>query len=148
MTKPFLKFKFHCLKLKCCLSPLEDCNVISVDWEPLARGPNYVKAARNAMPAGARTADFLRGLMEASGAVLEDFHAIGYSLGGQHVGGLGHAMEGKMKRITALDPAGERNMFTFPNLLLLHDEKKSFLTNHQTYTNAVMEWNGGIVNAL
>jgi len=99
----------------------EDCNVISVDWEPLARGPNYVKAARNAMPAGARTADFLRGLMEASGAVLEDFHAIGYSLGGQHVGGLGHAMEGKMKRITALDPAGPM----FHTNYTSHEEKLS-----------------------
>merc|ERR1712241_1464813 len=99
----------------------EDCNVISVDWEPLARGPNYVKAARNAMPAGARTAKFLQSLMEASGAVLEDFHAIGYSLGGQHVGGLGQAMEGRMKRITALDPAGPM----FHTTLTPHEEKLS-----------------------
>ena len=34
----------------------EDCNVISVDWEELAAGPNYVKAARNAKPSGARVA--------------------------------------------------------------------------------------------
>ena len=67
-----------------------------------------MKAARNAMPAGARTAQLLQSLMEGSGAVMEDFHAIGYSLGGQHVGGLGYAMGGKMRRITALDPAGER----------------------------------------
>ena len=85
----------------------EDCNVISVDWEPLARGPNYVKAARNAMPAGARVAELLQSLIDVGGAALEDFHAVGYSLGGQMVGGLGHAMEGRMKRITALDPAGE-----------------------------------------
>ena len=88
----------------------EDCNVISVDWEPLARAPFYVKAARNAMPAGARVAELLKSIIQTTGASLEDFHGIGSSLGGQLMGGLGHAMEGKMKRITALDPAGDSNL--------------------------------------
>ena len=62
----------------------EDCNVISVDWELLASGPNYPKAARNCVPAGARVGELIRGgLEEVGGAVLEDFHTVGFSLGGQ-----------------------------------------------------------------
>ena len=80
--------------------------MISVDWELLVKAPFYVKAARNAMPAGARVAELVQSLMDTTGASLEDFHGIGSSLGGQLMGGLGHAMEGKMSRITALDPAG------------------------------------------
>jgi len=86
---------------------MEDCNVISVDWELLASGPNYPKAARNCVPAGARVGELIRGLQEVGGAVIEeDFHTVGYSLGGQMVGAIGLATEGKMKRITSLDPAG------------------------------------------
>ena len=96
--------------------PLEDCNLISVDWESLAAGPNFVKAARNAIPSGARVAEFLQGLMEVTGAPLEDFHAIGSSLGGQMMAGLGQAMEGRMKRITALDPAGSIIVLPFVDI--------------------------------
>ena len=85
-----------------------------------------MKAARNAMPAGARTAELLQSLMDASGAILEDFHAIGYSLGGQHVGGLGHAMEGRMTRITALDPAGELLILVFLGLILVQKQAQCF----------------------
>lgn len=84
----------------------EDCNVISVDYEPLAPCCNYVMAARNAMPVGTRAAEFLQYLIDISGAMLDDFHGIGCSLGGQVMGGMGHAMNGEIKRITALDPAG------------------------------------------
>ena len=58
------------------------------------------------MPAGARVGELISGLEEVAGAVLEDFHAVGFSLGGQMVGAIGLATEGRMKRITALDPAG------------------------------------------
>ena len=81
--------------------------MISIDYEPLAHPPNYVKSARNAMPVGMRAAELLQELIDVSGAAVEDFHGIGVSLGGQVMGGLGHAMKGGMKRITALDPAGE-----------------------------------------
>ena len=86
---------------------LDDYNVISVDWESLAAGPNYVRAARNAIPSGLRVAEFLQSLMDVTSAPLEDFHAIGSSLGGQMMAGLGQGMEGSMKRITAMDPAGK-----------------------------------------
>ena len=58
------------------------------------------------MPAGARAGELIGDLEEVAGAVLEDFHAVGFSLGGQMVGAIGLATGGRMKRITALDPAG------------------------------------------
>ena len=54
-----------------------------MDWELLASGPNYPKAARNCVPAGARVGELIRGLEEVGGALLEDFHTVGFSLGGQ-----------------------------------------------------------------
>ena len=54
-----------------------------------------------------RVAEFLQSLMDITGTTLEDIHAIGSSLGGQMMGGVGLTMGGKMKRITALDPAGK-----------------------------------------
>ena len=54
-----------------------------MDWELLASGPNYPKAARNCVPAGARVGELIRGLEEVGGAMLEDFHTVGFSLGGQ-----------------------------------------------------------------
>ena len=35
------------------------------------------------MPAGARVGELISGLEEVAGAVLEDFHTVGFSLGGQ-----------------------------------------------------------------
>ena len=35
------------------------------------------------MPAGARVGELIRGLEEVGGAMLEDFHTVGFSLGGQ-----------------------------------------------------------------
>ena len=37
---------------------------------------------------------------------LEDFHPVGFSLGGQVAGHLGNHLEGQLPRITGLDPAG------------------------------------------
>ena len=83
--------------------------MISIDYGPLAPCCNYVKAARNAMQVGARAAEFIQSLINISGASLEDFHGIGCSLGGQVMGGIGHALKGEIKRITALDPAGKED---------------------------------------
>ena len=60
------------------------------------------------MPVGARAAELIQSLIDVSGATLEDFHGIGCSLGGQVMGGIGKALNGEMKRITALDPAGKQ----------------------------------------
>ncbi len=80
--------------------------MISVDWHKLAGGPNFPQAAYNALPAGEHAADFIRQLISDHGAAIEDFHVVGFSLGGQMVAGIGQGMGGALKRITALDPAG------------------------------------------
>ena len=38
---------------------------------------------------------------------MSSFHPVGFSLGGQVVGHLGYKMDGKLHRITGLDPAGK-----------------------------------------
>lgn len=84
-----------------------DYNVISVDWENLAGpGPLYFYAAENTKPTGYRIGDFIEFVINTTGAELKDFHAVGFSLGGQVVGHLGFRTGGKMSRITGLDPAG------------------------------------------
>ena len=50
--------------------------MISVDWTVIANLP-YVQAVASLVPSGAYTGDLIRTLMGASGAALEDFHAIG-----------------------------------------------------------------------
>jgi pimeloyl-ACP methyl ester carboxylesterase len=57
--------------------------VIAVEWSALAAGPNYPMAAANSKVAGIHIAEFLEDLLESTGAQLEDFHVIGFSLGGQ-----------------------------------------------------------------
>ncbi len=44
--------------------------------------------------------------MVSLGVRWEDIHVIGGSLGGQAAGHVGHAVGGKVGRITALDPSG------------------------------------------
>lgn len=84
-------------------------NIISVDWENLAGpSPFYFYAAENSKPVGYRIGDFVDFLINTTGAKLEDVHPIGFSLGAQVVGHLGYRTEGKMSRITGLDPAGNK----------------------------------------
>jgi len=99
----------------------DDCNVISVDWEVIANLP-YVEAVQALVPSGAYTGDLIRSLMEVAGASLEDFHAIGFSLGAQFVGALGLAMDKKMTRITGLDPAGPEFFLYPPDQRLSEDD--------------------------
>ena len=44
-----------------------DCNIIGVDWHPLALAINYIGAARNALDVGQVTGEFLVRLMEKTG---------------------------------------------------------------------------------
>lgn len=85
----------------------EDCNVISVDWEDLAGpAPWYEIAANNAKKVGARTGQLLKFMQVQFQLSPEDVHVIGFSLGGQLVAFVGQEMNGTLKRITGLDPAG------------------------------------------
>ncbi len=84
--------------------------MISVDWKTLATGPNFFQAAYNSLPVGYHAGKLISQIVTETGALLADFHVVGFSLGGQMVAGIGKALEGKLNRITALDPAGERKL--------------------------------------
>nr|CAD7435118.1 unnamed protein product [Timema monikensis] len=81
--------------------PLEQCNVVCVDWSAGAAVPNYVRAAANARLVGRQVSMLMAGL----GTPLENVHIIGFSLGA-HVAGFAGAQLKNVSRITGLDPAG------------------------------------------
>ena len=90
--------------------------MISVDWSKLAGpSPFYLICAENVGPVGSRVADFVRGtLMDPAVGVrsLSGFRpVVGFSLGAHVVGRLGTALQGRMDRVTGLDPAGARFFF-------------------------------------
>lgn len=82
----------------------EDCNFIAVDWEELANNINYYSSAANTQPVGSLTGDFLNFLV-AQGLGVNQFHVIGFSLGAHVAGKAGAALNGRIPRITGLDPA-------------------------------------------
>nr|XP_021183570.2 pancreatic lipase-related protein 3 [Helicoverpa armigera] len=87
--------------MKCC-----DYNIITVDYNPIAREPCYIEAARNTELVGMCTAQLIDQLVQQHGFNLSQFHIIGFSLGGQTAGFIGdHVKSGKLDRITGLDPA-------------------------------------------
>ena len=60
----------------------EDCNVISVDWAPLAGpAPWYGVAVANARKVGARAGQYLAFLKENVGLSYEDVHVLGFRSG-------------------------------------------------------------------
>ena len=77
-----------------------------MDWEPLALSPWYNTACRNTETVGRKTADFVSWLVEEMGVRWENVHVLGSSLGAQAAGYVGHFTEGRLGRITGLDPSG------------------------------------------
>ncbi|CAH0581312.1 unnamed protein product [Chrysodeixis includens] len=86
--------------LKCC-----DYNIISVDYNPIAREPCYIEGARNTELVGKCIAHLIDQLVQDHGFSLSQFHIIGFSLGGQAAGFVGNYVTGTLDRITGLDPA-------------------------------------------
>ena len=83
-----------------------------MDWRKLANTyPFYNVAASNTKPVGYLTASLLQ-FLASSGASINSFHPIGFSLGAQVAGHLGFKLNGELPRITGLDPAG----FLFHNV--------------------------------
>ncbi|TRY63468.1 hypothetical protein TCAL_11838 [Tigriopus californicus] len=83
-----------------------DCVVISVDWSVWA-GTNiftYPSAAFHTKKA-ANVAKLLVDTMINHGASFEDIHVIGFSLGAHVAGYLGQKVQGRLPRVTGLDPA-------------------------------------------
>ncbi|XP_011559508.3 phospholipase A1 1 [Plutella xylostella] len=87
--------------MQCC-----DYNIITVDYNPIAREPCYMYAAFNTDLVGKCTAQLIDRLVQNYSIALDRFHVIGFSLGGQVAGFVGYYLEsGKLRRITGLDPA-------------------------------------------
>ncbi|KAL0858331.1 hypothetical protein ABMA27_012226 [Loxostege sticticalis] len=77
----------------------EDVNVIVVDWSAgNTWGPNAAPAARAA-------ANFINWLNRETGARVNQYHVIGFSVGGHAAGILGRAVSGTIEYITGLDPS-------------------------------------------
>lgn len=81
-----------------------DANVIVVDWHRAA-GQIYFTAVSNTYHAGEQLGEFLQ-FLEDVGYDLDKVHLIGHSLGAQISGVAGGRVEGRVGRITGLDPAG------------------------------------------
>ncbi|RVE54443.1 hypothetical protein evm_000928 [Chilo suppressalis] len=82
----------------------DDVNIIVLDWNRLANR-NYV-TARNGVPAVGRGLGQFINWLVTLGASYDKMHLVGFSLGGHLVGNAGRETEGRIKRITSLDPAG------------------------------------------
>lgn len=83
--------------MECC-----DYNVISVDYNPIAREPCYFSAAHNIQLVGKCTAQLIDALVD-HGFALSRFHVIGFSLGGQTAGAISNYLKsGLLDRVTGL----------------------------------------------
>ncbi|KAM3869201.1 lipase member H-like [Diretmus argenteus] len=91
----------------------KDMNVIVVDWNRGAANLNYFKAVDNTRKAGDNLTAFIEKMQE-HGASLSSIHLIGISLGAHISGFIGAKLDGKIGRITALDPAGPKFTDTPP----------------------------------
>lgn len=90
----------HCLSLHVffSLSITQNVNVIVVDWQTGAKGPNYFQAAANTRVVGADIATLIL-TAQSLGAAASSFHIIGHSLGSHIAGYAGEKVHG-MGRIT------------------------------------------------
>ncbi|XP_071747241.1 lipase member H isoform X2 [Lepeophtheirus salmonis] len=80
-------------------------NVFSIDWELLALSPWYTTAAKNADSVGKYISKFVKFLVS-QGVSYKDIHLLGASLGAHAAGYVGYYTQGKIGRITGLDPSG------------------------------------------
>ncbi|XP_067626165.1 pancreatic triacylglycerol lipase-like [Eurosta solidaginis] len=83
----------------------EDVYVISIDYGPLVREPCYAQAVENLPLVSRCLAQLINNLVERDIVPIEDFHVIGFSLGGQVAGQTANYVTKKLKHITGLDPA-------------------------------------------
>ncbi|NXH19320.1 LIPHA Lipase, partial [Bucco capensis] len=83
----------------------EDINLIIVDWNRGATTVNYITAVENCR----KVAEILKNYIDqmlVDGASLDTMYVIGVSLGAHIAGFVGQKYNGKLGRITGLDPAG------------------------------------------
>ena len=72
----------------------------------------YKYAEMNSKPVGIRIAHFVTSLARSGWASIHELHIIGYSLGAHLAGQVGANLEGKLARITGLDPPSRYKRFT------------------------------------
>lgn len=82
----------------------EPTNVIIVDWGHGSGWP-YTQAVANTRVVGAEVAKMVEFLISRSNGDISRFHFIGHSLGAHVSGYAGEALNGRVGRITGLDPA-------------------------------------------
>ncbi|KAM7287450.1 pancreatic lipase-related protein 2-like [Ixodes scapularis] len=81
-----------------------DFNVFAVDWSK-ASLYDYIQASANTRIVGLEVASLIEKLRLAFGVAPESMHVYGHSLG-SHIGGYaGEKLQGRLGRITGLDPA-------------------------------------------
>merc|ERR1719495_1940908 len=82
-------------------------NLISIDWEILAKAPNYIQAAKNTKLVGEYVAKLVSLIAQLGD--ISNLHLVGHSLGAHVVGHIGKTFQQefsyKIPRITGLDPA-------------------------------------------
>ncbi|XP_052066885.1 pancreatic triacylglycerol lipase-like [Mytilus californianus] len=84
----------------------DDLNVIAVNWEKGADNLIYAKAAANTRVVGAIIGELLKNLHSTGHSSYSKFHLVGHSLGAHISGYAGAIVDGRIAKITGLDPAG------------------------------------------
>ncbi|XP_045140776.1 lipase member I [Echinops telfairi] len=85
----------------------EDINIIVVDWNRGATTLIYNRAVKNTRKVALSLSEYIHKLLN-HGASLDNFHFIGMSLGAHISGFVGKIFQGRLGRITGLDPAGPK----------------------------------------
>ncbi|KAJ8714591.1 hypothetical protein PYW07_002816 [Mythimna separata] len=83
----------------------DDVNVIFVDWRRLASS-NYITATNGVPAVGRALGQFLAFVNLINGVPFSQMHLVGFCLGAHIVGYAGRELEGRIVRITGLNPAG------------------------------------------
>ena len=86
-----------------------------VDWSPIAADPIYIKAAFLTKKVGKHVAGVITKLVAERGANLSRIHVIGHSLGAHTAGFTGYFTNGKLSRVTGLDPGKQAPHFVLQN---------------------------------
>nr|AFI64311.1 neutral lipase [Helicoverpa armigera] len=76
-----------------------DFNIIVVDW---GKGAHF---GFNGISSGRSVGRFITWLNQASGASVNNYHILGYSVGAHQAGIVGRSLNGQASYITAMDPA-------------------------------------------
>lgn len=101
-------------KIKNSYFSIRDFNMLTVNWEELAENIFYLTVASQTKQVGQIVAEFIDELVD-RGVNINKIHLIGHSLGAHVCGYAGRFFNGKIRRITGLDPA--RPSFEIVNIL-------------------------------